>query len=293
MNDRWIVPLALNQYKMLIYTGMISTMKNSDRSLLLGNFIRSHRERVTPPSHTAANAAPQTVSRRRTPGLRREELASAAAVSVTWITWLEQGRDVAASDTALARLAQALSLTSAERATLFDLAGKRDPVTPDEPHGDLHPSILALPSLFTVPAYLLDHSWTAKAWNPAAAQLFIGWLDEKSTDRNLLKFVFLDRQAQTLIADWRDRSRRLVAEFRADYSRRPHDVAMQELIAELSNRSALFCDFWKEQSVLHREGGARSFNHPSSGMQNFVQTTLLVASHQECKLVCLAPAVPD
>jgi len=257
-------------------------MKNSERSIILGNFIRSHRERLVPPTKAA--------TRRRTPGLRREELADAAAVSVTWVTWLEQGRDVTASPGALARLADALRLTSAERASLFDLAGKRDPVTPDGPQNDLLANLLALPLLFTVPAYLLDHSWTARAWNPAAAHLFAGWLDEQSTDRNLLNFVFLQPQAQTLIADWAERARRLVAEFRADYSRRPHDVTMQELITSLSTKSTLFSQYWKEQTVLHREGGARSFNHSVSGVQNFLQTTLLVASQQECKLVCLAPS---
>ena len=256
-------------------------MNTSERSAILGTFIRSHRERLPPPAKAAG--------RRRTPGLRREELAAAAVVSATWITWLEQGRNVAASVGALARLAEALRLTSAERASLFDLAGKRDPVAPEEPQSELLPSLLALPLLLAVPAYLLDHTWTARAWNAAAAILFTGWLDNGSTDRNLLKFVFLLPSAQTLIADWPDRARRLVAEFRADYSRRPHDEAMQQLIAELTAGSILFARYWQEQTVLHREGGARSFNHPLHGQQNFLQTTLLVASQQECKLVCLAP----
>jgi hypothetical protein len=197
---------------------------------------------------------------------------------------------VAASATALARLAEALRLTSAERASLFDLSGKRDPVAPASPQIDLFAGLLTLPLLLTVPAYLLDHTWTARAWNGPAARLFCCWLDEESEDRNLLKFVFLAPGAQTLIADWPERSRRLVAEFRADYSRRPHDVAMLELIKDLSMNSPLFAQYWKEQAVLHREGGERRFNHPVNGAQRFVQTTLLVASQQECKLVCLVPA---
>jgi len=256
-------------------------MPSSDRNILLGEFIRSHRERLPPPA--------RATGRRRTPGMRREELAEASAVSSTWITWLEQGREVAASVSALSRLAEALRLNSAERATLFDLAGKRDPVSHDEPKNVLAPSILNLPLLLNVPAYLLDHTWTARAWNLNGENLFIGWLDKESTERNLLKFVFLSPGAQTLIDDWPDRSRRLVAEFRADYSRNPDDMEMQALINELSERSHYFVQHWKEQTVLHRDGGARSFNHPVLGKQNFLQTTLLVASHQDCKLVCLAP----
>ena len=256
-------------------------MSSSDRYILLGEFIRSRREQLPPPA--------RATGRRRTPGMRREELAEAAAVSSTWVTWLEQGREVAASVNALARLADALRLDSAERATLFDLAGKRDPIPHTESKINLTPSILNLPALLTVPAYLLDPTWTAQTWNAAAEKLFVGWLDQASTDRNLLRFVFLAPSAQTLIADWPGRCRRLVAEFRADYSKNPDDVEMQELINHLLGKSDLFAHYWKEQSVLHRDGGARSFYHPVLGQQNFLQTTLIVASHQECKLVCLAP----
>lgn len=256
-------------------------MSEFDPRRLLGAFIRTHRERLPPPVKAAG--------RRRTPGLRREELAQAAGVSVTWITWLEQGRNVTASVATLLRLADALRLTPAERGSLFDLAGKRDPFASFEPQPDLLPELLALPSLLLVPAYLLDHAWTARAWNAAAARLFIGWLDEETEDRNLLKFVFLAPGARTLIIDWPERSRRLVAEFRADYSRRPHDMAMQELIDLLSTKSELFSRYWKDQAVLHREGGERIFHHAVSGVQYYQQMTLLVASQQDCKLVCLAP----
>jgi transcriptional regulator with XRE-family HTH domain len=256
-------------------------MSASDPHHILGTFIRAHRERLPLPAKAAG--------RRRTPGLRREELAEAAGVSVTWITWLEQGRDVTASAAALARLAVALQLSAAERASLFDLAGKRDPVAPAEPQANLLPGLLSLPSLLTAPSYLLDHLWTARAWNDSAARLFTGWLDAETEDRNLLKFVFLMPRAQTLIADWPERSRRLAAEFRADYSRRPRDAAMQVLIDDLSSKSPLFRQYWKDQAVLHREGGERRFKHPLDGEQLFLQTTLLVASQPECKLVCLAP----
>jgi transcriptional regulator with XRE-family HTH domain len=257
-------------------------MTETDPRSILGAFIRAHRERRPSPA--------QSGGRRRTPGLRREELAEAAGVGVTWITWLEQGRDVSASPAALARLADALHLSPAERASLFDLAGRRDPVVLTEPQTDLSPHLLALPSLFAGPAYLLDHTWTARAWNAAAARLFTGWLDEGADpDRNLLHFVFLSPTAKVLIADWPERARRLVAEFRADYSRRPRDAEMRALIDALSEKSPLFPQLWREQLVLHREGGEREFNHPLDGPQRFLQTTLLVASQQECKLVCLAP----
>ncbi|WP_338765601.1 helix-turn-helix domain-containing protein [Massilia sp. METH4] len=256
-------------------------MTQPDPRRLLGAFIRAHRERLPPPV--------SGVGRRRTPGLRREELADAAGVSTTWITWLEQGREVAASAAALARLADALRLTSAERASMFDLARKRDP-SPASVIADVPADLLALPSLVTVPAYLLDRTWTVRAWNAPAARLFSGWLDEDAADRNLMRFVFLSPLARALIADWPERCQRLAAEFRADYSRCPHDAAFLALIEDLSAGSEAFSRCWKEQAVLHREGGERVFNHPSDGMLRLRQTTLLVAAQQECKLVCLSPA---
>jgi transcriptional regulator with XRE-family HTH domain len=255
-------------------------MTEADPRALLGTFIRAHRERLPLPA-TAAG-------RRRTPGWRREELAEATGVGVTWITWLEQGREVSASPAALARLADALQLNLAERASLFDLAGRRDPVAPTQPEMELSAHVLALPTLLQVPSYLLDHLWTARTWNTAAQTLFAGWLDA-GHDRNLLRFVFLSPAARSLIADWPERAQRLVAEFRADFSRRPRDAAMQALIDELSASSTLFTRLWGAQTVLHREGGERSFQRASGEVTRYQQTTLLVASNTECKLVCLAP----
>lgn len=253
-------------------------MTDTHRRQMLGAFIRGHRSRLTP-------ARPGT--RRRTPGLRREELADAAGLGVTWITWLEQGRDVQPSVAALSRLAEALQLSPAERASLFDLAGKKDPRAVSDQVDDLSPALLALPRLMSAPAYLLDHTWTARAWNDAAAALFVGWLDADAPDRNLLRYVFLHPAARELIVDWENRARRLAAEFRADFHRRPADDAMQALVEQLRQDSALFAQCWDKQDVLRREGGERRFRHPVRGELGFVQTTLLVALQMEIKLVCL------
>ena len=256
-----------------------------DLRLLLGRFIRSHREALTP-------LAPAN-SRRRTPGWRREELADAACVSVTWLTWLEQGRDVAASVPALSRLAQALQLTPAERASLFDLAGKRDLRPTPTPPPAVPEALRQLPDQFSGPAYLLDRYWTARAWNAAAAQLFTGWLSEDARERNVLRFMFENAAAATLIPDWEDRASRLVAEFRADFSRTPDDPALQQLVSDLETNSPPFARYWKAHSVRHREGGTRHFNHPLHGAQDWLQTTLIVAAQPDYKLVCLSPIAVD
>lgn len=246
----------------------------------LGAFLRAHRERIQPP--------PTQARRRRTPGLRREEVAEACGVSTTWYTWLEQGRDVSASPQALARLADALRLVPAERAYLFELAGRRDPTVP-EPVDELSRQVLALPGHLTIPAYVLDQAWTARAWNAGAQHLFTGWLDGDH-DRNLLRYIFLSEASRRLIHDWPERGQRVVAEFRADYGRSLGNAEIAGLVDELTTRSEAFRQYWQEQSVMRREGGVRRFDHPIDGHCVFTQSTLVLASNAGMKLVSLAPA---
>lgn len=242
----------------------------------LGAFLRAHRERLPPPAEAG---------RRRTPGWRREEVAQASGVSVTWITWLEQGRDVSASPQALARLAETLRLAPAERAYLFELAGKRDPAAPKSDEDELPATVVDLPGRISGPAYVLDGHWTARAWNDAAEALFTGWLDGDH-DRNLLRFIFLSAEAPRLIDDWEERARRVVAEFRADFSRALHDPVNRALIEDLSAKAPIFEAMWRDQQVLAREGGERRFKNPA---RHFYQSTLIFAAHPEIKLVCLIP----
>jgi len=253
----------------------------------LGEFIRSHRERLTPDMF---GMDPGT--RRRTPGLRREEIAQLAGVSATWYTWIEQGRDVSVSPSALLRLARIMRLTGAERAYLFDLAGKRDPEAPAETEaGGLPQGVAAVVEAIRTPAYVLDRAWNALAWNRPAARLFVGWLDPAAgPDRNLLNYVFLNPLAPLLIADWEPRALRLAAEFRADYSRHLAAPDTRALVETLRAKSEFFEHAWQAHAVTDREGGERTFNHPADGFQRFEQTTFLLAPHQDVKLVILTKA---
>ena len=247
---------------------------------LLGDFIRAHRERTRP----SVGAG-----RRRTPGLRREELAALAGISATWCAWIEQGRPVQASAEALGRLAQALSLTHAERAYLFELAGRLDPDMQSQCVEDAPHSLAAAVSATSHPAYGLDRLWNACCWNEAASDLFRGWLDGDN-ERNLLRFVFLDKSARALIPDWQDRARRLLAEFRADFGHTFRDAHMATFIEALKEASALFARTWDNQDVQHRIGGVRSFNHPEHGILKFEQHAFNLAERADYKLVLLTPS---
>lgn len=251
----------------------------------LGEFIRAHRERLTP---LAVGLPPG--ARRRTPGLRREEVAQLCGVSPTWYTWIEQGRPVSASADALARIAVALQLSRAERAYLFELAGERDPAEPPPTAADAPAALLATVGLIDAPAYVLDRQWNALAWNVQAAELFVGWLDgtpQDGRERNLLRFTFTEPAARTLIVDWETRAQRLVAEFRADSIRHLSDAPTRALIDALTAESKAFARFWASQDVGEREGGVRAFDHPRDGRRVYDQITFKPAHREDLKLVVL------
>lgn len=253
-------------------------MIDMNQRRLLGAFVRAHRERL---------ASPDPSGRRRTPGLRREELAARAGISATWCAWIEQGRTVQASPEALARLAEALALTPAERAYLFDLAGRVD--RPDaESVDDVPASLGAAVAALPYPAYGLDRLWNACCWNDAAAALFRGWLDGDGT-RNLLRFVFLEADARRLIPDWEERARRLLAEFRVDYVRHLRDARLRGLVSDLEVESSLFARAWHEQDVQQRSGGTRSFVNAAGRLRHYAQHTYHPAERPDCKLVMLVP----
>ncbi|MEF2074848.1 helix-turn-helix domain-containing protein, partial [Consotaella aegiceratis] len=265
------------------YPIILKPMTTDEQRRLLGQFIRSHRERTLPDA---------VVRRRRTPGLRREELAARAGIGVTWCAWIEQGRDISVSPDTLARLANALALTPAERAYLFELAGRRDPSAPKSaPTSEAPEGLAALVEALPHPAYGLDRLWNACCWNGAAEHLFSGWLGD-GRHRNLLRYTFTAPSARRLLPDWDQRARRLLAEFRSDCARMLDDRGLNDLIGQLRDESELFAQEWDAQTVMAREGGLRTFLHPQDGALSYVQHTFSPAERPDYKLVALVPASP-
>lgn len=251
------------------------------RRKALGDFLRSARARVQP--STVGLPAGQ---RRRTPGLRREEVAQLCDISTTWYTWIEQGRPVTVSPTVLARLATVLRLRRAERHYLFDLAECADP---EHGRGDadaLPPVLADCVHSITAAAYILDRRWNVMSWNQPFLHLFDGW-PARDTRPNLLRYIFLDPAAQTLVVDWEERASRVVAEFRADAGPHTADTGLRELIQELQQQSPVFAHWWTRHTVVDREGGLREFQHPRDGRLSYQQITFRLATRPDCKLVML------
>ncbi len=250
----------------------------------LGEYLRSRREQLRPEAFGLPAG-----SRRRTPGLRREEVAQLCGISTTWLTWIEQGRTEAISVPTLSAIARGLNLSQAERQYLFQLASRTDPASP--PAAATSPQLLQpLVDAVRTPAYVLDRHWDAIAWNRPAAELFTPWL--RGTAPNLLRFVFLDPVARRFIVNWNERARRLVGEYRADTADWRDDPARVALVQALSEGSAEFAASWRSQSVLARDGGRRTFVHPRRGRCAYAQHTLRLALHAELKLTVLLPEEP-
>lgn len=253
----------------------------------LAEFLQALRQRGTPEEFGFPNGA-----RRRTQGLRREEVAQLAGISATWYTWIEQGREVNVSAEALDRLAVALKLSRSERTYLFDMADRRDPQAQINEADTAPETLIKMLESIAIPAYIMGRTWDLLAWNQPASDLFTGWLDitEKNDSHpNLLRFVFQHQSAKEFVVDWEMRARRLVAEFRADCRSRLEEPELNRLVNELSQASPDFERFWKQHDVLERQGGQRQFKHTTKGLINYSQVTLRPVEQEQLKLVLLQP----
>lgn len=256
---------------------------DTERLKALGTFLRTARARVKPADHGLAAGL-----RRRTPGLRREEVAELCQISTTWYTWIEQGREVTVSVQVLCRLAEVLRLTRAERHYLFNLAECADPLADQQMPVALPDGLDDCVDRIQCPAYILDQAWNVLASNAAWRRVFTAW--PASGRANLLRWIFLAPAARTLVVDWEKRASRVVAEFRADVAASASEPEIQALVAELQGASPLFAKAWTGLSVVDREGGLRDFQHPVDGRLQFRQFTFRLAIRPDCKLVILLDA---
>ncbi len=252
----------------------------------LAEFLQALRQRGAPEEFGFPTGA-----RRRTQGLRREEVAQLAGISATWYTWIEQGREVNVSAEALERLASALKLSKSERTYLFDMADRRDPQAHILEADSAPETLIQMLANIQIPAYIMGRTWDVLAWNTPASDLFTGWLDKQNNDTrpNLLRFVFQHPDAQTFVVDWEMRARRLVAEFRADCRSHLEEPELKRLVNELSKANPHFERFWKQHDVLERQGGLRKFMHPTQGLISYSQVTLRPVEQEQLKLVLLQP----
>lgn len=254
---------------------------------LLGTYLRDRRARLDPSTFGFP------VTRRRTPGLRREEVAQRANVSATWYTWLEQGRGGAPSTEALERIAAALALTQDEREHLFLLAQHRPPSVDYQPSETISPRLRrVLDSLTTSPALVKNFVWDVIAWNHASTVVLSDYGALPPEERNVLKVIFSNSRVRAGIPNWEAVARFAVAAFRAESARAGAGAAgrVDALVAELSRRSAEFVQMWNERDVRSHGEGTKHIERLGTGPIAMDYSSFGVDGQPDLSLIIYTPA---
>jgi transcriptional regulator with XRE-family HTH domain len=251
----------------------------------LGSFLRSRRERVTP-----EQVGLRTSRRRRTPGLRREEVAQIAGVGVTWYTWLEQGREINASAQVLDAIARALLFDDHERAHLFTLAATSDPASPSEldvlPPGtqDL------LDQLEPYPALVVNARYDVLAYNRMWVSGFPFLESLPREERNCLWLLFTHPSWRDVLVDWEGAARRMVGNYRAAMADHVGDPSWNGLVARLEHASPDFGRMWALHDVQDPETYLKEFRHPEIGLLRMNFTSLWFGQRRGVRLSTYTPA---
>ncbi|MGW0315100.1 helix-turn-helix transcriptional regulator [Streptomyces flavidovirens] len=259
-----------------------------DRSSEIREFLRTRRARITPDQ---AGLAPHGGAR-RVPGLRREEVAQLAGVSVDYYIRLERGRTQNVSETVLDAVARALRLDDTERAHLFDLAQpttartrRKRPLAPQRVHPVLYRTLDSL----TVPAVVQGRRTDVLAANRLAHALYTDFEARPRRERNFARFVFLDEAARTLYADWNQVAGDCLAMLRLYAGRQPDDPQLTELIGELSLHSDTFRRMWADHDVIAHTTGTKRLHHPLVGDLTLDYLVLAVEGDPEQTLTIYTP----
>lgn len=246
-------------FRAAVRGGFVSTVVPAKAEL--ADFLRTRRRHITPESLGLAVSG-----QRRTPGLRREEVSVRSGVSLTWYTWLEQGRDIKPSRQVMDALARTLQMSPAEHDYVLRLTGhaaepalNQSRVTFPQ-HGQR-----LLDALGIFPAYAITHNWSIVGWNRAYENLYPNVASTPLGQRNLLWLVFTDPYVRDLLADWTTDSRRFLTQFRAEAGSRVHEPTFAKLIHDLQSMSEPFRRGWASHDVEHFTSRERRFHHPQVG----------------------------
>jgi transcriptional regulator with XRE-family HTH domain len=253
----------------------------------LGTYLKDRRAKLDP----AAFGFP--LMRRRTPGLRREEVAQRANVSATWYTWLEQGRGGAPSADVLDRIARAMMLTDVEREHLFLLGLGRPPeVRYRAPEGITPRLQRLLDTLGHSPAFIRTATWDVIAWNKAAAAVLTDYGALPDGQRNVLRMMFRDSRVRAAQSNWQSVARYVVASFRADVARAGAARNVQSLVDELCATSPEFAAMWRDNDVQGHGDGVKVLHHPIAGKLSMEFSGFAVDGRPDLAMVVYNPATP-
>jgi len=250
----------------------------------LGTYLKDRRTRLDPAALGFAGG------RRRTPGLRREEVAQRSNISPTWYTWLEQGRGGAPSADVLDRIATGLLLTEPEREHLFMLGLGRPPEARYRSVDGVSPRLQRLIDALTIsPAIIKTATWDVVAWNRAAAVVMTDYAALPRDGRNILRMMFSDVRVREAQEDWQSVARFVVGAFRADAARAGAGAEIAALVEELSRTSPEFEALWRSNDIAAHGEGVKRIRHPVLGPLAFEFSAFAVDARPELGMVVYHP----
>lgn len=250
-------------------------------------FLRSCRARLQP-----ADIGLPTPQRRRTQGLRREDVAALSGVSLAWYTWLEQGREMRVSDEVLERLCHTFRLSGDERTYLFSLVQRRPPRLGHEGDeaGEMPAELSRTIGELPWPAIVTNLRWDALAWNRLNTLLYRDYASMPPERRNVVELMFTQQVRRPDPAAGEDFFRRVLQKLRVDYTQVGEDAAFEAMISRLEQSSPLFRRLWNAPDIIAGSLGINRFTHPVHGDLAFEHTSAMPDGHPRLRLVLCRPA---
>jgi len=251
----------------------------------LGDFLKIRRAKILP-----SQVGLPEGTRRRTPGLRREEIASLAGVGLTWYTWIEQGRPIQVSTQVLESLARVLMLDKQEAIHLYTLAQLAPPTNFPTYNETVNPMLQhVLDSLQFSPSTIMDAYWNVITWNKAATEILLDYSKINVYKRNALRIMFTNEKFKKTFTDWESSAQGMIARFRTIYGKFVDDPWIEEFVKDLKNESSEFNLWWQMHNVKMEEEIFKTINHPILGQLKFEYTSYLVSDNNNLKMTVFTP----
>lgn len=264
---------------------MINLDNEKYRYKELADFLKTRRAKILP-----SQVGLQTAARRRTPGLRREEVAQLAGIGLTWYTWLEQGRPIHVSNQVIESLSRVLLLDKQERIHLYLLANQPLPLDIPEYQGTVSPIFQhVLDNLILCPSLITDQRWNVIAWNKAACLIFGDFTKMNVRERNIVWAMFTDTKYKQLYVDWNLYAKGLLGKFRSMWGQYIEDSWLAQFIEDLKVESTEFNDWWSLHEIQSNKEMYKQLKHPDVGILNFEISNFDVSDNSGLKLIVHAP----
>jgi len=260
-------------------------MDGEQRNRELGDFLKKRRQSMTP-----VGLELEALARRRTPGLRREEVAQMAGISLTWYTWLEQGRPIQVSTSVVESLTRVLQLNEEERTYLYRLSNQPLPSESCKRQHLISPALQhVLDSLCHCPSLITDQRWNVIGWNDAAGTIFGDFEEMNELERNIVWAMFTDAKYKTLFVDWEHHAKGMVGRFRASCGKFVDDPWFKQFVEDLKAASTDFNCWWPLHEIKNNGELYKQLIHPIVGRLDFEISNFDVADHSNLKMAVHIP----